>query len=95
MGISKYSDPQTFLANYALFPYFASNRGLQLNYMFLKIEDDGSNRKCHFSADGYNFIEIHSVGNTDYLTADEVLFFANSQNATYPAGITILSWKES
>jgi hypothetical protein len=44
------------------------------------------------SADGQHFMAIHTVGRTDFLTADEVGIVVNSQNATFAAAGTLLSW---
>jgi len=63
--------------------------------LWLQISDNGTNRICRFSLDGRHFLQIHTVGRTDFLTADEVFFFANSLQATYAIGITLLSWKET
>ena len=61
----------------------------------LQISDNGTNRIARWSTDGQNFHTLHTVERTDFLTADEVGFYANSVNATYPAAMTLLSWKES
>ncbi len=63
--------------------------------IWLRITDNGTNRICSWSLDGQNFIQIHSVGRTDFLTATEVGFFANDQTNTYEAGNLLLSWKET
>jgi Collagen triple helix repeat (20 copies) len=65
------------------------------NMMWLQISDDGANRICRFSMDGQHFLQIHSVGRTDFLTADEVFFFVNAINATYATGMTLISWKQT
>ena len=62
---------------------------------WLRITDDGTDRKVYFSSDGLHYTQLHTVGRTDFLTADEICFFANSQNATYPIGITVVSWEEA
>lgn len=67
--------------------------GIAPTLWWLRIEDDGTNRKVYFSADGQNFCLFHSVGRTDYLTADEVLFFVGGNNSTF-VGMTLYSWKE-
>jgi hypothetical protein len=47
------------------------------------------------STDGQNFKVIHTVGRTDFLTADQVGFFVNDQSNTIAAGMTLLSWKQA
>ena len=63
--------------------------------LWLRIADDGTNRICSWSPDGQNWEIIHSVGRTDFLTADEVGFGCCSENGTWGASMTLLSWKES
>jgi hypothetical protein len=62
---------------------------------FLRIADDGSNRICSYSPDFQNWYTFHSVGRTDYLTADEVGFFLDPRTASYATAGTLLSWKET
>ncbi len=61
--------------------------------LWMRMKDDGTNRICQYSLDGVNFITLHSVSRTDYLTANQIGFFANSNNATWGCGITLYSWK--
>jgi len=88
--VSKYSNTSTFSASYGAYtPNILSNsRGL-----WFRIADDGTNRICSISADGINFTQLHTVSRTDYLTADEIGFFAESANTTYQAINVLLSWK--
>lgn len=60
---------------------------------WMKMQDDGANRIFSLSVDGENFHAYHSVGRTDFLTADQFGFFANSNG--FEAGIQILRWEES
>jgi len=41
---------------------------------------------------GKNWLSFHTVARTDFLTRDEVEFFADSNNATSLCGIVPLSW---
>ncbi len=68
-------------------------------YVFLRIEDDGTNRKCSISADGTSWISMHTVGRTDYLTANEIGFYINTiQTSGTPTRtemlMTVQGWKE-
>jgi len=87
--IAKYNSVTSHSASYA------SAVRLHSVLEFFRITDDGTNRICQLSYDGQNWYTIHTVGRTDFLTADEVGFYANSNNATYPAAMTLLSWKEA
>jgi hypothetical protein len=61
---------------------------------FLRIADNATNRICSWSMDGQHFLQAHSVGRTDFLTADQVGFFVQAYNASWPVGMTLLSWVE-
>jgi hypothetical protein len=48
---------------------------------FVKIVDDGTNRKYYISPDPYRFpLEYYSVGRTSFCTADEIGFHVNTYN---------------
>ncbi len=85
---AKYTNATTFSATYVSPNVIDIPR-------WLRITDDGTDRKVYFSSDGLHYTQLHTVGRTDFLTADEICFFANSQNATYPIGITVVSWEEA
>lgn len=89
IGSRKLTNPTTFSADYELQGGTVSRDGL----IFLRIADDNTNRVCSFSKDGVNFIDFHSVGRTDFLTADEVGFYVNPYAADVK--LTLLSWKET
>jgi len=61
---------------------------------FFRIEDDNTNRISSFSFDGQNFLVAHSVGRTDYITADEIGIAINTA-ATAVSNATFLSWVEA
>lgn len=67
--------------------------------IWLRVADNGTDRICSVSADGQNFIPVHTIGRTDFLTADEVGFFVRADSTSAGslggAGLTLLSWKES
>jgi hypothetical protein len=86
----KYTNPTTFSASY-------QNRGFNRMgpIVWLRIADNGTNRICSFSADGINFVQYHSIGRTDFLTADEVGFMVNDSTNTYEPSTTLISWQQS
>lgn len=57
-----------------------------------KLNDTGSNLIYSVSRDGLNWVQIHSVSRTDYLTPSEVGVVWQSNNATHAASISWLSW---
>jgi hypothetical protein len=62
--------------------------------IWLRIADDGTNRICSSSFDGQHWATFHSVGRTDYLTADEVGFFIGGNNSR-EVGMHLLHWKQA
>lgn len=90
-AIGKWTDATTFSAAYT--PAASPTSSIAVRLMWWRIEDDGSNRKCSFSTDGQNWSLVHSVGRTDFLTADEVGFFINPRNTSL--AMNLVHWKES
>lgn len=62
--------------------------------LWLRVSDNGTNRLCSYSSDGINFLQLHSVGRTDFITADEIGWFVDSLNASYDARGTLVHWVE-
>lgn len=90
LAVYKYTNPTTYNSSYTT---RAFSQGQQP--IWLRITDNGTNRICYWSMDGQNFFQFHSVGRTDFLTADEVGFYVNDQTNTYEAGNLLLHWKET
>lgn len=86
----KWNSPTSYNAAYVTFPL-----GFNGPLLWLRIRDDGTNRLTYISNDGQNWIQIHSVGRTDFLTADEVGFFLNINNTSYQAALNLMSWQQS
>lgn len=65
--------------------------------MWLRVTDDGSNRILSWSSDGFVFEQYHTIGRTDFLTADQVGFYVNAKAAAAPttAAIHLLHWEET
>ncbi len=63
--------------------------------IWFRIADNGTNRVCSWSMDGQHWIQVHSVGRTDFLTADQVGIFASANHATLSMSIMVYSWKEA
>jgi len=82
----KYNSPTSSTTSYVAYPTDLAGM------IYLRISDDGTNRKCYISADGINFSQFHSVARTDFLTANEVGFFVESNNATFSASVWLTSW---
>ncbi len=85
---------------------FSATSGLALSdirsscpYVWLRISDNGTDRKSYMSCDGINFYEIHSIARTTFLTGDQICFAFESHNSSVPtpnflAG-NLHSWEES
>lgn len=84
-----YSSPTNFSAAYSQSPYMAGSLA------WLRIADNGTNRICSFSHDGQHWRVFHTVGRTTDLTATEVGFAVDNENATFLTAATLLSWKET
>lgn len=88
---TKFTNETTYSANYT--------RDWQSRFsshpIWLRIADNATNRICSWSMDGQHWIQIHSVGRTDFLTADQVGFYANAEHATLPMSMMVYSWKEA
>ena len=86
--VNKWNSPTSYNATYVGY-----NVNIQYAPMvWLKIEDDGVDRISYWSLNGVYWTEIHSVGRTDFITADEIYVYVSSSNATYPASVLVLSW---
>ncbi len=92
----KYVTITTFSADYLRVP-------LPLNYnpLTLKIADDNTDRTLSYSNDGANFIPVHKVSRTDFLTPTKIgMFVGTNADATYSGvpnigSLTWLSWEEA
>lgn len=91
--IYKYTNP-TIYSSYYITGFSLST--FVSAFIWLRIVDDGTNRVLYISADGRNFFQLHTVGNTDFITPDEIGIFSESNNgSTGDAGMTVYSWEES
>ena len=86
---TKWSDASSFSADYANLP------GAYIDPFTIRIADDGTNRICSLSPDGENFVVVHSVGRTDYLTADEVGVFIHIGQNSFDVIAHLLAWEEA
>lgn len=89
IGIYKWTNETTFSATYVQIT------ALHQQTFCFRMEDDNTNRIFSYSTDGFNFFTVHSVGRTDFITANEVGFYVSSDHASNPAGMTVYSWLES
>src|SRR5262245_3319622 len=65
---------------------------------WFRLKDDGTNRITQISADGQDWVTVHSVARTDFLTPDQVGFAIDTMNNATPnldMSVTVFSWKET
>lgn len=85
----KYASPTSFSATYV------QQAAWSYPIVWLRIADDGVNRICSYSNDGQHWEVFHTIGRTDFLTADEVGFCVDVESSGFGLGVALLSWKEA
>lgn len=86
----KFNDATTYSGGF-YFDYRLVPHGLY----WLRIGDDGSNRTIAISADGNDWLTVHTVGRTDFLTADEIGLVVDANNANFGSSIFFVHYKEA
>lgn len=86
---AKWTDPNTPSAD-----YIATNGVHHRGPLWIRILDNGTNRVSSFSTDGDNFVTFHSIGRTDFITADQIGIGLEGYNNrdTY---LRVISWVET
>jgi hypothetical protein len=87
LTILKASSPTADVLDYLILLVIPSNLS------WLRIADNGANRIVSYSVDGRNWMQIHSIGRTDYLTANQVCVWCSSRNALYNMAAALVSWE--
>lgn len=88
--VDKSDSPTVFNSTYQ-----ALNIDASAKFNWMRIKDDNTNRIFYLSVDGNNWIQIYSVGRTDFITPDQIGYFVDANNSTTPnidAGLLLLSW---
>jgi hypothetical protein len=86
----KMTNPTTFSA-----AYFVQSWEIASALTWLRLSDDGTNRKVSLSADGVNWVLLNTIARTDFLTPNQVGIFIDTHDGTFPAQITLVSWAVS
>lgn len=89
---SKYTSETAFSADYA---NHAVSWVTGQPLVWLQIEDDGTNRKVRYSNDGINFITLHSVGRSDFLTGDQIVFGLDSSGGAAECYAVLQHYEEA
>jgi len=95
--LQKYTSATAYSATYTLSPAVSGDAMWGNAFgapMVLRINDTGTNRVCSIGYNGMDWLQVHTVGRTDFMTPDEVLFFCESNNSTYPTGVTLYAWEQ-
>lgn len=77
--VSKLSSPTVVSAN-----YLAGLVWQRSDLIWIRLIDNLTNRITQVSVDGIHFMQIHSVGRTDFLVADEIGIEFQSRTVSYP-----------
>lgn len=83
---AKYNSPTSFNNGY----FSIDGRGFQSSVLWLRISNDGVNKKCWCSNDGYNWLLIDTQGATDFLTPTH--FMWGMEPAPGPISAWLISW---
>lgn len=89
----KYNSNTSYAGDYVRQPIGVCTTGVVP--FWLQITDNGTNRICKYSVNGYTWHTYHTVGRTDFMTGNEVFFYANAINASWDCAIWLFSWAES
>lgn len=90
LEIVKFTNPTLYSS-----PHYVTALPLTpVGLVWYRIADNGTNRIFSVSPDGVNWIQVFSVTRTDFLTADQVGFYAETTNNLYDMGMTLVSWKQ-
>lgn len=92
VSVHKFNSATSFSATYG-----SSEQPVLGPVHWMRLTDNGTNRIISFSHDGQTWIQHHSIGRTDFLTADEVGFFVGNYQVTlnFDCCAHLLSWEES
>jgi hypothetical protein len=85
--VGNYNSPTSYNANHLV--WSPSVRG---RIVWLQIEDDGVNRITRWSPDGLHWIAITSQSRTNWLTPDQIGFYAESVSAAWAAAAKLVHW---
>ena len=91
LQVDKWSSTSSYSA-----AYLAFSTSQQIKWTWVRLKDDGTNRITSVSADGNNWIVLHTVGRTDFMTPNAFCIWADANNhngsTPYDSGILVASW---
>lgn len=90
LSIQKWTTPTAVGALYAGSP----TKFEGYNLYILCGSDDGTNRKLFSSIDNQTWLQVFTIGRTDFMTPDRIGFFLRSNNAINGTAARFLGWKQ-
>lgn len=88
--LQKYNSPSSYSATYGTIQMPAGG-GTPL---WLRLEDDGTNRHWAISTNGVHFVRIYTVGRTDFITPNQIAVFIG-QYTHSDGALRVRSWEEA
>lgn len=85
---TKWTDANTVSADYGEFV----NVQFVGPVLWLRLQDNGTNRICSVSFDGVNFETFHTVSRTDFLTASKLGIYLSVNDGAHDIVMTCSSW---
>ena len=85
----KFTNFTTFSAN-----YFTVALAAPLGVYWFRFVDDSADRVTYISKNRVDWIQIHTVGRTDFITADELFVCGYPNNATFGLLVHIFDYEE-
>lgn len=87
LGVAKYTTSTSFSADYT-----TVTLGDHSRFIWFRIADNNTNRISSYSWNGVDFIQLHSVGRTDFLTANQVGWFIQTEAGASDLSVNLVSW---
>ncbi len=76
----KFTDPATYASDYGTFVGSLQYSAMPGRYNWLKVTDNGTDRIFYVGCNGREWIELHRVSRTDFLTPNEFGLFVKANN---------------
>jgi len=96
LASNKYTNATTFNAAYTLSPLNPLAELFRSGLMWLRIQDDNTNRIFQASANGFSWFTLLSALRTDFITPNQIGYYVESgQGTTVDVGLDLYSWTET
>lgn len=76
----KFTNETTYSADYGVFSTVPKVRDFVLPMNWMRLEDNGTNRIWSISTNGRDWVVMHTIGRTDFLTANQFGFYVKASN---------------